>query len=369
MSEPRRLIALAALAALAAPPAVAQDLARLRARADSLLEVWRDTVAIADLEDSLRVVRAGGGGRIAVRAGALEIVANPSPLPLRVAAERAWAAIDSLLGSAAAAALAGRQLVVEVVDEADTTRRRDPVAPNLRVPATIGVDDLARTLLMAAPVEPGDPALRDWLGGQILHAVSRERQSAGLYVELVTAASDAVRRCFLGEVAGCRDALTLSGDAEPFLRWYGPADRARVIRESFPYYFGRGKTEAQFVACTTRHDDAACVELFRAIPHHVLPQLQPLSVSARRTLVWLALRRGGREAYGRLLRSAGEPMPDRLAAAAGIPADSLVAAWRSQIVAARPHPVTLPLWAVSIAIGWVGVFGACSLRSSRWRRV
>lgn len=358
---------IAALVVLAGAPVAAQDLARLRVRADSLLEVWRDTVTVADMEDSLRALRGGSGGRLTVRAGALVISANPSPLPLRAAAARAWAQIDSLFGAEAEAALAGRPLVLEVIDEADTTRRREPVTAKVRVPATIGLEDLARTLVMVAPVAPADRSFQEWLGGPILHAVPLARQHAGVYVELVTASADAVRSCFAGDVARCRDALTLSSESEPWRRWYSPAERAGVIRESFAYYFGRGKTEAQFTACTARRDDSACVELFRAIPKPALRP--PLSLDARRTLVRLALRLGGRAAYGRLLRPTGgdAAMADRLALAAGIPVDSLVAVWRAEVMAARPQPVTLPLWAVAIPLGWVAVFGACSLRSSRWR--
>src|SRR5574341_154597 len=301
-----------AFAALATAPAPAQDRATLRARADSLLELWRDTAAVADIEDSLRALRQGGGALVTVRAGggALVILANPSPLPLRAAAERAWATIDSVLGPEATVALAGLRLTVNVVDEADTTRRRTPVVADLHVPASLEVEALTRALLMARPIDPGDAALRAWLGGRILHAVPVARQRSSVYVELVTTAADAAHRCFVGRAGGCRDALELSDDAEPWFHWYGPADRARIIRESFAYYFGRGRTEAQFTACTRRGDDAACIELFRAIPPSAMPR--PLSVDARRTLLLFALELGGRDAFGRLMRATDRPMLERL---------------------------------------------------------
>lgn len=353
------------LALVAAPAeSAAQSRAALRARADSILQLWRDTSAIADIEDSLRLERQGGGGRVTIRAGALVILANPSPLPLRAAAERAWAALDSVLGPEAAVALAGRRLVVDVVDEADTARRR-PADAELHIPASLGVEALTRTLLLAGSIDPGDTDLRAWLGGRVLAAVPVEPQHPGIYVELVTTAADAARRCFAGEPGACRDALDLSADPEPWRRWYSPADRARVIGESFAYYFGRGRTQAQFAACTGGHDDPACLELFRAIPTGAMPK--PLSVDARRAVLTLALRLGGREAFGRLARAQGRPMAERLAVAAAISADSLVARWRAEIVAARPRPVIVPWWAMGIAAVWVGVFSACSMGSTRWR--
>jgi hypothetical protein len=345
----------------------AQGRTALRARADSLLNLWRDTVAIADMEDSLHAIRGGGAGRVTVRAGggALVILANPSPLPLRAAAERAWAVLDSVLGPEAAIALAGRRLVVDVIDEADTTRRRVPVDADLHVPASLSVEALTRTILLAGSLDPGDADLHAWLGGRILHATAPERQRAAIYVELVTTAAAAARRCFAGTPGGCRDALDLSGDTEPWRRWYNPADRARVIGESFAYYFGRGRTQVQFTACTAGADDSACVELFRAIPAGAMPK--PVSVDVRRAVLLRALEIGGRDAFGRLARARGRSMEERLAIAAGIPADSLLALWRAEILAARPRPVTVPLWAVGLATFWVGVFSACSLGSSRWR--
>ena len=356
------------IALLLAAPRIggAQDRRTLRARADSLLELWRDTAAVADMEDSLRAGRGGGPGRVTVRAGALVILANPSPLPLRAAAERAWQVLDSVFGPEAATMLAGRQLVLEVIDEADTARRRVHVEADLHIPATLSVEALTRTLLMAGPLDPEDAGLREWLGGRVLHGVPVERQRPGVYVELVTNASDATRRCFVGEPGSCRDALGLSTDPEPWRRWSGPAERARVIRESFTYYFGRGRTQPQFTACTARQDDAACIELFRAIPAGAMPK--PLSVDARRTILLRALRLGGRDAFARLARASGRPMAERLAlAAGGLPADSLIAEWRAEILASRPRPVRVPFWALGVAAGWVGVFGACSLWSSRWR--
>ena len=86
----------------------------------------------------------------------------------------------------------------------------------------------------------------------------------------------------------------------------------------------------------------------------------------RATIVREAVRLGGRDSYRRLLESNAQ-IGERLAAAAGVSIDSLVGAWRNAIVAARPTAVALPWWAVGAAFGWLAFFGACGMRSSRWR--
>jgi hypothetical protein len=92
-----------------------------------------------------------------------------------------------------------------------------------------------------------------------------------------------------------------------------------------------------------------------------------LGADARFTLVHLALRLGRREAYHRLLADPFASIGARLASAAGMSEDSLVARWRAEIIAARPVPVEMPSWAFVIALGWMVFFASCGLRSSRWR--
>src|SRR5256884_9425050 len=75
-----------------------QSVERLQARADSLLREWRRANALADMVDSLNHTRAAGGTDT-ISVGALRIVTDPSPAPLREAAARARLGIDSLYGS------------------------------------------------------------------------------------------------------------------------------------------------------------------------------------------------------------------------------------------------------------------------------
>src|SRR6266571_7824531 len=75
-----------------------QDLPRLQGRADSLAREWRHATAVADAIDSLERARVFVG-HDTIRVGALTIVTNASPLPLREAAARAWPLIESVYGN------------------------------------------------------------------------------------------------------------------------------------------------------------------------------------------------------------------------------------------------------------------------------
>src|SRR5262249_5986311 len=112
-------------------------------------------------------------------------------------------------------------------------------------------------------------------------------------------------------------------------------------------------------------DDTACRELLLSTGVPSLPR--PLAMEARYYLVALALRHGGRDAYHRLVVTANQPIPDRLAAAASMPIDMLVREWRDSVLASRPKPVSLPPGGAWLALGWIGLFLTCGCRSSRWR--
>jgi len=354
---------LVALFAWVGAPA-AQDtlVARLRTRADSLVREWRQARALADLIDSLERARAGEG-RDTIAVGALRIVTNPSPLPVRAAAARAWPVIDSLYGPAAAD-LARRPYIIRAVDP-DTAVPRSVFHVGMEVPWDLDEASVVTLLLSNVPIARPDPALADWLGASLRPQVRARHDREAVYVQLVTAPSQAARSCFLGDIARCEDALGLGDAASALERWYPSAgERRALVTRSFAEYFNHGASAGSFHACVAGND-SDCAELLRSLPGSALPR--PLGYDARGTLVHLALRLGGRDAYRRLLANPAAPIADRLAAAAGAPVDSLVARWRAQVIASRPATVLLPGWAFAVALGWTALFAACGLRSSRWR--
>jgi hypothetical protein len=349
--------------AVVATPLLAQHspVARLRWRADSLLQTWRDAQVIANLADSLERERATIGHDTIV-VGALHIITNESPLPLREAATRAWPVIDSLYGSAAAD-LAQRPYIIRAVDP-DSTAPRSMLHVGIEVPWELDVQSTTALLLNIVPTAPPDRPFGDWLGGILRPAFHLHEDRAAVYVELVTAPSEPARRCFLGETLRCIDALGLGDTSHLVERWYPSALERRGVAGAFAEFFNHGATIQAFRDCTAGND-TSCSTLLHSLPNAALPK--PLSEGARILLVRDALHLGGRDAYRRLLRDPDLPMGDRLARAARVSLDSLVRVWRSAVLANRPAPVALPWWAIGAALGWVSLFAACGLSSSRWR--
>ena len=362
MCRPARVFLLMSVAWANSTHAQDTTVTRLRARADSLARAWREAGALANLVDSLERARAGEG-RDTIAVGALRIVTNPSPLPVRQAAARAWPVIDSLYGTVAAD-LARRPYIVHAVDP-DTAAPRASFHAGLEVPWDLDEASVVTLLLTNVPIAPTDPALADWLGASLRPAVRSQYDRATVYVQLVTAPSAAARRCYLGDVGRCADALGFGDPGGALERWYpSSGERRALVIGSFAEYFNRGATATVFRACAGG-SDSDCTELLRGLPGSALPK--PLGYEARTTLVHLALRLGGRDAYRRLLANPADPLAARLTAAAGMPVDSLISRWRGQVMSSRPRPVPLPAWAFAVALGWTALFAFCGLRSTRWR--
>jgi len=359
-----RTLALACAASLLTSPLRGQDslTTRLKNRADSLLHTWREAQLLADVADSLERVRATAGyDTIAV--GGLRIIANSSPLPLREAAERAWPVIDSLYGSAAED-LAQYPYIIRAVDP-DTVVRRTVLHVGIELPWNLDVRATTTALLTTVTAPHVDPALADWLGAALRPALRARDEPAAVFVQLVTAPSAAVRGCFLGDIARCKDVLQVSDSTGLLGRWYvTAAEREVLVTEMFADYFARGGTALTLQKCRQHRDDA-CTALLQSLPPGSLPR--PLAHAARLLLVREALRAGGRDAYRRLVARPTDPIAARLSSAAEMDLDSLVVRWRNGVLAARPLPLTLPWWASVAAIGWTAFFGFCALRSSRWR--
>src|SRR6266550_4566435 len=201
-----RLLGLVVAASLLASPLRGQDslMGRLRRQADSLLGSWREAQKLADVAESLEQVRAtAGSDTIAV--GGLRIIVNPSPLPWRQAAELAWPVIDSLYGSAAED-LAQHPYIFRAVDP-DTGEHRAVLHVGVEVPWDLDLRATSTVLLTTVTAPHVDPALAAWLGAALRPMLHPEDERAVVFMLLVTAPSEAVRRCFLGDIARCKDVL------------------------------------------------------------------------------------------------------------------------------------------------------------------
>ena len=333
----------------------------LRAKADSLLTEWRQAKQLADVQDSLRLA-GERGGRDTIRAGALTYLVNRSPLPLAQAAAIAWPQVERYYGPAAQA-FAQRPFLIQAVDP--DTNEDVPPGRAIKILWNTEVAPLSRALVAMADLGSLDPGLRDWLGGAVVPRFDSGPGHAAVYVQLVTAPSRAARRCYSGDRGACSDALSLRDMTDPATRWYGADERRALAAMEYDSPFAGAHRQEQAAHACEQGSDSICLELLRALPPGRLPP--PLDYQARLTLLETAVRLGGPETFRRLIAMPPGLMGQRMAAAAGVSEDSLVGRWRSDVLAARPAPVSLPPWGAWVALGWVIVFGTCGLRSSRWR--
>ncbi len=364
------LLLLAPVGALAAQTAADrlqrqdQAIAELTRRRDSLGQLYEAAQALVQLQDSL--AHAASVGRLdTIAVGALRIITNGDQGEWRTAAEQYWPTVDSLYGDAAGA-LAQRPALIQMIAP-DSATRWSRVQPwGLTVPtdrtARERFNILRATISMASP----DSALRDWLpGGVQVPFVSLTEMAGDAYVALVTAASSVAHRCYLGEVEACRLALMLDLGPETMVRAFPAPEerRAAVVRLENMFTY-QSRLKPAYYACVAG-SDTTCVDLLRSLPPRAA--LSTLDPAARQFLVQLALRMGGRGAYHRLIQDSTASIAARLAAAAAVPVDTLVAHWRGAVIAGRPAPVSLPVTEAAISLGWVVLLGLCCLRSSRWR--
>ena len=214
------------------------------------------------------------------------------------------------------------------------------------------IQTVGNTLMKGLP-----PEIEAWSGGQPRIAPSRLPWVAR---ELIATPSTAVRRCFRGDLDWCVEALGLNGTAGGWERWYTPEERRHYIRTATQPY-GDRETAIWDGCVQDRMDDACEVFLRDREP------LIPLSPEARASFLGQALWTGGSGAFQRLRAAEGEPLLDRMVAAAEVPRDSLLAAWRSAVLAARPSARAGLIRSPLSALFWLVLLGALAVRSTRWR--
>lgn len=362
----RRTLVLALAGLLGAAPAQGQAEAALRKRIALLEGELRTAEAAAARTDSLARARtAGGGGLDSANAGALRVLA-PAGIgaETRAGSADAWRLIDATFGDAAGR-LPAQPFTLVLIRSRDRGRLGAGVVNGVLTTGTAA--DISQRLIWAAAdalSARNDTALARWLRGALVPERDPARERRGVYVALVTTPSPAARRCYTGDLAGCRSSLGLLPVAQAVEDWYDPPGRRTVAQELDNLDQVRS-APALHTACVDDLSDAACLALLRRVPPDAVPP--PLSSSARFSLVRTALQLGGRGAYTRLLAGARQPIEARLAAASGTSADSLLRVWHAGIIAAHPLPVRVEPRGGWAALGWAIAFAMLALRSTRWR--
>jgi hypothetical protein len=167
-------------------------------------------------------------------------------------------------------------------------------------------------------------------------------------------------RCYKGEIGACTMLLGLDTVDDPVMAWYDSLARFDAVSSNAERArrFSREATDRCLAG-----DDAACGRALRAIHMYELP---PGGGGTRDALMRQALIMGGEGAVDRLITAKGTA-GDALAAAAGVPLDSVVKAWHHQLQeASLGSDVTSPLMVI-VAIIWIGILFGLSTRISRWR--
>lgn len=356
----RRLLCTALWAAACAAPGAAQTRAELSQR------IARLTTAFARAEAARVRADSAARGRIAfdtIRAGPMRVLAARSIVSaVAPAVDSAWRALEATFGRSAR--FVGQQtIVVQFWGQREGNIPFD--SPNvLNLPAAPPPDLVTRFVIQEGSHivrQTEDGQLATWLPAQFAPGGPARTRLDVVYIELVTSPRSKVHSCFVGDLAACRAALALTGREDPVRAWYDAADRRAIVSR-----FGR--LRGAIGRCQGGGPDEACEAALRALLPPQLPV--PLSASGQLSLLQMALDAGGPGAYDRLRSSAAanRSIEERLAITARIESgDSLLSAWRANVLAARPHTVEISAPSAWAAVLWGVVLGFLALRSTRWR--
>jgi len=230
---------------------------------------------------------------------------------------------------------------------------------------------LGEALHDALPAE--DPELRDLASPSNLLPTD---DWGWVYRALASAPNLSAEECLDGDLAWCWEALGL---AEPIASdpvWASPDQRRRLVRSRYERFLWMspdrmGTRENLLWGCLVLEEDRGCDLILEGyhLREGYAGRGYPLTLSgnARASIVGEALRMGGIGSFTRLTANPDEPLRNRLAHAAGIPPEELVALWREKVLAGRPNAQAGLLRTPFPLVFWILLMIAFALRSSRWR--
>ena len=365
-----RALAAAFLAVVLAAPAVhGQTQAEYRARVEQLVPLWKREVAAYQREDSLRKARLPRDtmrvdGLVLLADSALRNVARSAAALSAGALRRRFGSDLTPLRSEIYTVSRNTEWRIDTpmadVGYVDSTGR---VAGGITMPAT--ADAIAESWTgiasqrMTAEVGPN---FGEWLSNAIPVDSAATDTWVGVRIDVVTSQFAVSRQCYAGSISACELALGIRGTNDPLRSWFNAAERRGVVLRDWDALH---RTRPDLMtACVMRREDSACVEAGELISKQALQP--PLGTASRQALARLALDLGGAAGFARL-RAAPDSIGAQLAAAAGIPLDSLVARWRTAVVSTAAEHTTMTPGVAMMSICWVTACGALALRSSRWR--
>ena len=171
------------------------------------------------------------------------------------------------------------------------------------------------------------------------------------------AQSEAVKRCINGSALSCGTVLGLEEYDDKLAAFYGPGDYPSLVESHGVQRTDPDSVRTAVDRCIRNADEASCAQMIRRFPVG-----DPLPAQSRLSLVAVALEHGGAGAAGRYLATTGT-IRERLAAASGVPTDTLLLLWRDRVLASRPsHNVT---GAALAGLGWSLLLLFVSMRRPR----
>lgn len=367
----RRAAALGLVSVIAARVSPAQTVTDYTKRVDSLTTVWRAAVATQLRADSDRVRHLPAD---TIHAGNLVILTDSANVEL----VKATAAIVSPELDAAFGSWASRMRAHVLVVRPPTLRRMGndtgTVESGVAGPggrALMRLSTFASTEGLSAAWRRQaeeflfldfDQPFREWLRSPISSEPATARSLSKGRVDLVLSPSRVAHECALGTLTSCSRALGLVPVDDPAFTLFDEQQRLDMVKW-YSFVLQR-RDPSKYTRCVSAGNRAACDSLVRSIPLAAVPK--PTSDAVRLNFTRYALMLGGDHAFERLAATRGT-IGERISAAAGLPLDSVVARWQSNLTSSPSSSTAIDSLTAISSVFWVCLCGALALRSSRWR--
>ena len=218
-------------------------------------------------------------------------------------------------------------------------------------------------------------AFSAWLGSTFVD--SSLKMWAGTYVAMATSPTLVARRCLLGDLAGCREALRLEPVQDPVAKWLTAGTRREIVRSMMPQvraantepYLSTPRDSAYDSAfrCVDSGDDASCIRYLHVhAPGDAVSE--PLANGfGREEFVITALEMPRAPGFRAVFDKPSLTPVSTIEAISGTTADSVMGRWRARVMAAEPERVVLAAPRVLSALAWTFGLGLLALRGTRWR--
>lgn len=254
---------------------------------------------------------------------------------------------EHLAGAYLEAVLDGRQLPGVTLNY--------PVAQDELTASALSIVERAVASRLPKPIEP-------WLDHRLPLRAAQPELGPDLYRTLATSQAAVVRRCASGDRSACRLGFALdSVPSHPVAAWYEASDLPTLARTAGDHIQRVGMTQTmnrdEQEACTVQRQMETCRRMVALLPAGAFRI--PMPGAARASLTRLAFEMGGVRGIERLRATTDTTIAGQLAAVAGVPAETLVARWMEQLLAARPSSplpsatfVLASLVCIAVCLGW-----------------